>query len=143
MEVALFEQDMRKRGWKSLEGDGDVLREIANDLVLTPCLRPGEGMIGGELLLERSRELGARFGQIAAGILLWDQSKIPADWRRGRILFPRTIWLDCDGNRRMPAWRWAGEMWEPYFYNLGNALLEQHNAGVLLRPRPQQLPLRF
>ena len=130
-----FKHDMTQRGWKLLEDVDEEPPEISiRDLEFVSYLRPREHMIGGPLLLERSQELGAKFGQIAAELLLPSQRTFPADWRICKVLFPKTVWLDCDGNRRIPGWRWEYTVWRIYFPHLGNAFFDRDHVGVL-RPR--------
>lgn len=126
-----FKRDMSKEGWTLLQDVSEPEISVAF-LELVPFLREGEQSIIGEVMTERSKELGANLGQRHAEYLLEHQEEIPQEWRSFYISFPGTIWRDPHGYRDIPCLRWSDGGWDLLFRWLGD---RWRSDGRLVRPR--------
>ena len=112
-----FVRDMAREGW-TLESDLEY-RAGAVTLGVMEFLRSGESSVKGVVMAERSKKLGADFGQNHAEALLENQHLIPKEWRGYYLVFPGTVWQDSSGDRDVPYLGWGGRRWRLDFGWLG------------------------
>ncbi|MBI2098508.1 MAG: hypothetical protein HYT49_02490 [Candidatus Wildermuthbacteria bacterium] len=125
--------DMVEGGWKVDADNEENPPKIAiGELELVPCLRQGEYVIGGLVLVERAKELNIRFGQRFAKYLWEHRQDFPKRWSSHILVLAGTVLRDCDGDRRIPGFRHEDGRWAFHLYVSGYGF---DGRVRLLRPR--------
>ncbi len=99
--------DRNMDGWKCVE---PVEAEDEFEPFLNEFLKQGEGYIGGEEMIKRSKEKGISSGLRHLEAMLRNQEKIPVEWRK-YVLVSTEIWQTPDGDRNVWYLYWDGKRW--------------------------------
>ncbi len=100
--------DMRKKGWELIENKEETQLFSHHQLELAPVLPKGNRYIKGSELTMRAKSMQMAFGQRQAEYLLEHQDKMPQEWRKYHLIFPKTVWRDLGGFRNIPSLCWGG-----------------------------------
>jgi len=117
-------------GWELVEDSTAPVGTI--ELELNEFLREGEEFVKGEVMRERSKQLGFVLGERHARALLKRQDRIPEAWRQYYLVFPGTVWRDHDGFLGVPYLRWYGGQWDLGFRWIGGDFCR---SGRVVAPR--------
>lgn len=123
-----FVYDKTKDGWTLISDVGFQLGEVE----LVEFLKPGENSVGGNVMADRAKELGANLGQKNAEWLEQNQDRIPAKFRQFYLVFPGTVWQGPYGDRCVPYLCWVGGRWR---LSLGRLKRGWRSSDRLLRLR--------
>ncbi|GEM_PF-1661011 len=107
--LSAFKYDKTKDGWKLLEDVSFDEKEFVPEFL--ELLKSGETSVSGGMMRLRAGELNAHTGQRHAEWLLAHRDRIPEELQGKCLVFPGTVWEDCDGNRRVPLFDYRGDGW--------------------------------
>lgn len=116
--VAGFDRDMTKEEkWELLSDTEAKEGEFKPELV--EFLKDGEDYVSGDEMVKRtdSEDCG---GQRTAEAMLREQDKIPQEFRKYYLVFPKTVWRLRLGGRRVAYLHFRGGRWYLGFFWLGN-----------------------
>lgn len=80
-------------------------------LELVPFIGNEETSTGGQELVRRAEALGANYGEKMASSLLASEKTIPEDWKKFCLVFPRKVYRDKTGERRVLSLVWEKTSW--------------------------------
>jgi len=96
-----FLQDMSKKGWTLRENTLCRIESVQN-LELVPFVTFNNPCISGSELRALARNLGVNYGQEDAEFILQHKDEIPEEFQEYRLLFPGTVWSDCECYAKFP-----------------------------------------
>ncbi len=72
----------------------------------------------GDMLIWKAESFGCTTGSKLASFLLENQDKIPNTWKRYKLFFPGTIWVDKDRNRFLTVLYYENNEWKFLFQSI-------------------------